>query len=661
MKNYSFGKITGRFMSKTKPKIVLTFIIAVFVIFSLGTIFQKTGFGRFIADMVYDGGFKEYLYEGKNHGNNGFLTVLATFLGELLLSGLLLATIITFFRSIGERYENGQYRKYHWKKHILFLGYDDMMIGTLKEACDDHNVVIAVPNKVKELREILRRNLSGKQLESVEFVQCNRDDIDDLRRKARINEATKIYIIGQPDEQNHDALNFKSLAMISNECQKAKKEPHIIMYLQNQSSISMLKKQNLNRDNLIEFISDKDDKVYLEQSFLNSNCEYFNFYSDMAFKLLTGDNGIKLDWHSEDKNLAKCPDRQVHLVVMGMTAMGVAIVRESLRLAHPSGTGTRFKITMIDDNASEEMHYFIGRTKELFEYCTYQYHDYDNPEKDFVHTPKSDFLDVEFEFVKCDVAHPKLIEDLSKWAIDEKQLVTLVVCTKQSARNIAVALYLPSKLRTGNNAIPVWVYQNGDDSMKHLLDANNHKQIHLFSVGDDAITTLLKQDPGIAEYERVKKLAIAYEEAYSGTKPEWEKMNAINRWSSIYNIFSMKIKLRAVGISDNFSDIDNGKKDVIDMIEHNRWNVEKLSDGFVPTDETQHEEVVRELENLLEKHTGWRENIDIDVIDSQRETFKKYKNLNIHDNIRSNEDLDDFSKMKDRFLLDGYINLVCKY
>ena len=147
---YTRGKCMGQFMSSiTVKKVCIIFLIVLFI-YCLGAIFQQTFFGRFVADMVYDGAFKEYLYEGRNCAkNNGFGTIVATLLGELLLSGLILATIIGYFRSAGERYLNGQYRKYHWKNHTLFLGYDEKMFGVLKKSCDKNGVVIAVPNKVK--------------------------------------------------------------------------------------------------------------------------------------------------------------------------------------------------------------------------------------------------------------------------------------------------------------------------------------------------------------------------------------------------------------------------------------------------------------------------------------------------------------------------------
>ena len=54
-------------------------------------------------------------------------------------------------------------------------------------------------------------------------------------------------------------------------------------------------------------------------------------------------------------------------------------------------TGDGFRITMVDNNAQEQMHYFIGRTKELFERCHYSFTNYSNPALNIVHTPKPDF------------------------------------------------------------------------------------------------------------------------------------------------------------------------------------------------------------------------------------------------------------------------------
>ena len=676
--NEDFSLKVGKFMSEmkiTRSHVIYAILGVIGVcLFAalLNCFWEENRFSRFIADMVYDGAFHHYLYNKGDH--NGLLTIFATFLGKIVLSGLLLATIIGYFQSIGEKYENGQLGKYSWKNHIIFLGFDEKMIGTLKKACVENRVVIAVPNKVKELRGVLKSFFSDAELKRIEFVQCRRDEIRDLRDKACILEASKIYIIGQPDEPDHDALNFKSLALISNDCKAIGNNTHIIINLQNQSSFSMLKRTELKSGNLKQLLPEKNGT--LNDDFLKRNCEFFNFYSNTAFGLLTDEDRMKLDWHSENKNLAKCPNSQVHLVIMGMTEMGVAIVREALRLAHPSGKNTRFKITMVDENAYEEMHYFIGRTKELFKYCKYEYHDYNDPNKHVFHVPDDDFLDIEFDFVQCDVAHPLLMQKLQDWATEGKQLLSLVVCTKQSSKNMAVAMYLPRELREGDDAIPVWVYQEGDDSMKHLLDDTHYKHIHPFSVSDHEIFTILRNETNSEKYSYAKKMALAYEEAYMGGKEEWTpdyaeerwtKMSAMYRWSSIYNVFSMRIKLRAVGIYDDIpkADIPDEKKKNIDETEHNRWNVEKLSDGFMPTSAEQHDDVMQELNKLLEENPQWCENgivnqDTVNIIEEKREKFVKNKKCFFHDNIRSNEKLEPYSKMKDRFLLDTYLGLIQK-
>ena len=118
----------------------------------------------------------------------------------------------------------------------------------------------------------------------------------------------------------------------------------------------------------------------------------------------------------------------------------------------------------------------------------------------------------------------------------------------------------------------------------------------------------------------------------------------------------------------NVESISDDMKTIIDETEHNRWNVEKLSDGFVPTSSKQHDKIMQELNELLNKYSSWRENDIIEeseldavtTIDKERRIFKYYKDCYIHDNIRSNEDLDAYSKAKDRFLLDTYLKLIQK-
>ncbi len=371
-------------------------------------------------------------------------------------------------------------------------------------------------------------------------------------------------------------------------------------------------------------------------------------------------------------------NKQVHLVVLGMTQMGTALVRELLRLAHPSGKGTKMLITMVDENACEEMHYFVGGTKELFKLCQYSYYDYnvglDKMEGNVI---DDDFLDVEFEFIRCDVAHPRLTDKLLEWSSDKKQLLTLVVCTNNSPKNMAVAMYLPPEMYCGESAVPTWIFQEGDDSVRQLLNRTKYPNMHLFSFADHEVASTVNSPL----YDWDRSVIQYYEEHYRTKKvaEQWEHKPQDNRWSSLYSIKSIGIKLRAVGIIDVTQGVEESKKLLIDYYEHNRWVVERLSMGTRPTNAAQHELIARELEREINKHPDWKPQDDSSAerdrsekvcseIEKNRTEFRRLKKgegegtkgIVVHDDIRRFDDLDDYTRYKDRKTLDDYIESIKK-
>ena len=672
----------AKILSKASSITILIALISILILIVLIPILTRyPKLAQFLADIFSSTSLRNIAYGGQNIG---WGSVFAYALGVILILGILVPVVTNRMRTLGDRYHNGTLDKYHWKNHVLFIGYDELMIGTLKKACEKYSlIVVAVPGSVAQVREQLSRFLL-KEMYKIEIVQCNQNNSSELVTKAGMLKASKIFIIGQPDNPTHDAHNLRTLSIVAknwNEKENAIKKknpnyegtPHTMVYLRNQSTFSLLQRQGFIAENIwgimgYSFSSEPDKKE--AQNFINRHCEYFNFYCDKALQMLTTspeEGGMSLVWHSAKKNIAirEMENKQVHLVVIGMTQMGSALVRELLRLAHPSGKGTKLLITMVDDNAYEEMHYFIGRTKELFKLCHYSYNNYNNTDKNFEYKPLDDYLDVEFEFIHCDVAHPNLTKNLLDWSADEKQLMTLVICTNDSPKNMAIAMYLPPEMFCGENSTPTWIYQEGDDSVRQILNRDKYPNMHPFSFADHAVSSTVNSPV----YDWDKAVINYYEQHYKtkNLSNHWEDKPQDKRWSSLYNVKSIGIKLRAVGILDISKDIEESNKRLIDYYEHNRWVVERLTMGARPTNAEQHAKVIEELRQQLAKHQDWETSEDSRKdIEKNRELFNDLKNgltikgIQIHDDIRRFEDLTQYTINKDRKTLDDYIDSIRK-
>ncbi len=544
---------------------------------------------------------RNYSYDPSSGGHIKVFSVIAYALGVILLSGVLIPVVTNFLRKTGERYIMGTRDRYHWKGHTLFLGYDDMMLQTLKEALGTGaSVIVAVPDHVIEVRGRLGGFLLEKELEQVEVVQCGMCDKAELAKRACVKEAARVFLIGQPDDPTHDATNFKSLDVLA-EIINSETQPEVYLYIRNRASFSLIQRQGYVREN---------------NSNLHKRTNPFNFYETIAGNLLTGFDRsaelMKLDYHSNSKNLAVCPDADVHLAILGMTEMGMALAREVLMVAHYPGH--KVKVTLVDENAREQMFFFTGRYKDLFKLCHYTFQDLDGEEPASEQAPiEEELLDVSFEFIEGSVAHPKLMKMLEAWAGDEKQLLTLAICTNDSPRNMAVALYLPRPLVEGENAVPVWVYQQGDDSLKEFMSHDFYKGLRTFSPSEYGRLSLC----GSLAVDWAVEVGRVYEQSSmsSNKGKTWEDMEQYERWSSLYNVRSIIAKLRGLGYELRVGDeggsrigitcfLNNPPADcpsleltysqIVDLgrTEHIRWMVDTLAKGFRPTTEEEHAKVL---------------------------------------------------------------------
>ena len=188
-----------------------------------------------------------------NDGHH-LVRLLAYLFGTIVISGVIIALLTNIIRTTGERYTNGT-AHYKFKNHILFLGYDEMMIGTIRqelmgrtghdnEKKDNEilDIVIAVPDKVASVRKLIYQYLSKKDQNRVFVIQASRVNAKELRDVAQVHRANKIFIIGQSDEETHDAINLKCLALVS-ALNESKRPDYVIpcyYYLRNQSTFYLI-------------------------------------------------------------------------------------------------------------------------------------------------------------------------------------------------------------------------------------------------------------------------------------------------------------------------------------------------------------------------------------------------------------------------------------
>lgn len=540
---------------------------------------------------------------------NPWAVSIAYIFGLVVFSGVLIATITNIIRTIGDRYLNGT-AHYRFNKHILFLGYDELMIGTLrnmaKEAVsDDSEIVVAVPENVETVRNTLQQYLTKEQSQRLYVIKASRIVANELKRRAQVQQAKRIFIIGQPDETTHDANNLKCLGLVAALCQNnTSTETNVVevehpdsgtlcqtgkgtetvcmYYLRNQSTFYLVHRLAYKPEDFEDNIKQAGlsyDKTHVDR-FIKA-AEPFNFHESIARHVLFGETP---DDNCECLRL-NATNGDPHLIIYGMTTMGIALMRDVLMTQH--FPGRRLHITMVDENAREEMHYIIGRHRPFFENCHYSFRNYDKSKQDHEHLAALDYLDVDMAFIQCDVAHPRLSEYLRECVAKESSSLAIAICTDDSPKNMALALYMPQQIL--DSPIPIWVYQHGDNSMNAFVENgvenddkdNRYNNVHIFSTAEYGLSDRRKSLQWV--------LARAVGDDYAEKHPKdeikpyhWLLKQPNGRWSSLYGAISKLTMLKAIGKHETPISITAEEKEMLSITEHCRWNTEKLLNGWEP-------------------------------------------------------------------------------
>lgn len=345
-------------------------------------------------------------------------------------------------------------------------------------------------------------------------------------------------------------------------------------------------------------------------------------------------------------------DATIHLVLFGFTALAEALAVNAVLVAHYPNycrdTRLRTRITIVDDELFGARNHFIERYKHLFDNSWYRTIDLEveNPKCE-VHKPmyadsRKDFVDVEWEFVRGDIANGALRRKLSEWSASELQQLTIAFCYNSDERNLNEVLGLPQNVYNCN--IPIFCHADEDDllqlatqnktyhniipvSDKHcdvkiletlhdLGQRINYVYNHCFELNpNDPITA-----PATIEEERLE--------------PLWRKVGSLTKqYSNIYNAMTLGTKMHSIGHDaadwKNYYALSKDEIDILTEVEHNRWSVEELILGYRPcTDEEQ--ELVENDVSMKKKLRQQKIHYDLRAYDDLR-TDSTGKNVNVYD------------------------------
>lgn len=529
------------------------------------------------------------------------LVCLIALFGTIFMNGVLISSIVSLYERHINKWEKGLARYPGLLKkcnYIVIIGSNELIPDLIKQIfkrkVQVDYVVVQLNKDIETFRKYLSSFLTVEEEKRVILYsgeQTSVEDISDLF----VEYAKEVFILGDSvedeyDKTNHDALNMKCLQIISDRLQESASNRRLIcrVMFEYQTSFSIFQFADIS-DKICSFIDFRPFNYYelwAQRIFVNRKLSFKK--EDLAEYLpLEGERPIT--YESEDF---------VHLVIVGMSKMGVSLAVEAAHLSHyPNFTrdsNLKTRITFIDEKCDKEMGYFMGRFKELFSLSKWRYMDSVDLSKggkewqneDYFKNVEylgEDFMDVEWEFIKGGIESEEIHSYLKNAVTNKKARFTLAICFPQDNQSVAASLYLPDEVY--ENAIQVLVYQRHNASIINSISLDNkinlyYKQLKafgmLFNAYDDNLmetTHFIAHELGNKYYEMYQRVNANNNIRENSRNNIRGKSKAAKTWSNIYNANTIWSKLRSARSNNS---IDDKMVKIFARTEHNRWVIEQL-------------------------------------------------------------------------------------
>lgn len=628
-------------------------------------------------------------------------------LGAFIFNGFIIAIITN---SIERRVANHRSGHIHYLKsgHYVIMGYDDMVpsiVLHIFEKDRDAFVLLMSALDLDVIREKLRKVFDEEHLKHI-IINYGQRISKDYYNDIHLESAKKVYIVGQRSLPSHDAINVECVDSICDylEQPEVKERPSRITCV---------------FEDLDTYAAFKTSEIFDRVKNLGIEFVPYNFYSGWAKQVFVRQyhtdkdrpgrqipypsvygNGIMA---GDDTALTEDDKRYAHLVFVGTTNFAVAFAMEAAYLLHfPNASGggrVKTRITFIDKNADKEKDEFIVRNRHFFEIQSYYYQDLSDDstctaqrvmKETLFFTPENgyaekdtDFLDVEFEFIKGDIFSHTVQKVIAGWATEhnETQYLSLFLAMPDQHRNFVMGMNMPDIVY--DNQVPIFIRQDHSDNfVTNLREADQaiakqNKKNTYYSVENGKLKTGKPQGGRYANiypfgmnetaycadddllkgaklvnylyytmtpdgrFQSITVLdSLSKEQIWNDAERYWrDYLTVALKWSNLYSSYNIRVRqavlrsLRGLAMDDtslDMSPVTEAEAEILAKVEHNRWNVEKLLMGF----RKPHKE-----------EDGYEYQDDKDLKDK----LKLNKNRFIHHDIRPYEELDDVKELDKEF------------
>ncbi|MBN1568199.1 MAG: NAD-binding protein [Acidobacteria bacterium] len=299
---------------------------------------------------------------------------------------------------------------------------------------------------------------------------------------------------------------------------------------------------------------------------LRLEVRFFNFYQD-SVRLL-------LEEHPLDREPISHDDpRTVHLIIVGLGRMGQSLALEAARIGHYANGG-RLRLSVLDLEAAARLKTFYGRHPQFNRVCDVQFKEGDIEERD-------------------------MLDQIQRWAEDEKSLTTLAICLDGDAQAFSTALAISSLLAPTKT--PVYVRLSDETGLASLISGHGVVgawKTAVYSFGQkSSVCTLDKlfrsEQDALARAIHENFVIARAREGRASDDPSmrpWNTLTETLKSSNRQQADHIAVKLRAIGCRSvpNRADeshvvaLTNDEVELLSRMEHARWNAERFLSGWIP-------------------------------------------------------------------------------
>jgi len=546
-------------------------------------------------------------FSQKEWGNRILVSIISL-LGSILLGGVLISTISNIIERRVDTIRNGKAYYKSINNHYVIIGYNNITISLIKNLYKEEpnaSILIMSSKNSENIRHALQAHLDQNEENNIYIYFGNIESLEELK-KLNIDKAKEVYIMGEDNDYGRDSKNIKCVHNISLLKGKVEEGYELPVYtlFEHLASYSIIQR--------LDIMNNSQNEASQTKRANNIYFRPFNLYENWARRLWSfyalEDNLLydPLDYEPicflPDGSI-KNHDKYVHLVIVGFCEMGQAILLEALRVCHyanyddsiESKSRIRTKITIIDKNI-----------EHLREHFTAEFPNLDNQ-----------INDIQITFRDEDVCSPSVRKDLTLWAEDPQQLLTIVICVSDSDESIKLGLNLPGEIYQSETR--VLIRQEIQTDLGQIIHKDNkcYRNVKIFGMLEHGVSKNMLQDeiPSYINQEYddfynkgctqqfIKNLyqcmitnkTTEFKQEKSRARKNWINLEENMRWANRYQIDTYLVYLKTLGykiarsLNENQKEISptvyneklsDNKLQILMRMEKYRWNAERTIEGW---------------------------------------------------------------------------------